>query len=103
MRGSVAPAQALHLPCISPPSPLHLPSISAVSPLHLRCISQVRGSVAPAQGRADHRPKAEAVAEGEAAEWRQVRSADASLGYSTAVHADLAAGVTGQSVGTTCS
>ena len=33
----------------------------------------------------------------------QVRSADASLGYSTAVHADLAAGVTGQSVGTTCS
>ena len=63
----------------------------------------MRGSVAPAQGRADHRPKAEAVAEGEAAEWRQVRSADASLGYSTAVHADLAAGVTGQSVGSTCS
>ena len=65
-----------------------------------RIVETVRGSVAPAQGRAAHRPDEEAVAEGEAAAWREVRSADASASYSTTANADLAAGVTGQSVGT---
>ena len=65
-----------------------------------RIVETVRGSVAPAQGRAAHRPDEEAVAEEEAAAWREVRSADASASYSTTANADLAAGVTGQSVGT---
>ena len=40
------------------------------------------------------------MAEEEAAAWREMRSADASASYSTTANADLAAGVTGQSVGT---
>ena len=65
-----------------------------------RIVETVRGSVAPAQGRAAHRLDEEAVAEEEAAAWREMRSADASASYSTTANADLAAGVTGQSVGT---